>query len=203
LCAGTGLHTWALVKTGAHVIATDISPNSLKLLEQRIINAGGSVTTQVADIEFLPFEDSSFDVVVCAGSLSYGEPALVDTEIKRVLRLGGRLICVDSLNHNPIYRLNRWIQYMRGNRTKSTLQRMPSLLRIKALTNGFNHIETHYFGAASFAMPIIASLLGQRQAAVVSDFIDQAFSVQRSAFKFVLVAQDFFHKQEVSHDLKK
>lgn len=36
--AGSGQHTEVLVKSGADVTATDISPNSLKLLEQRIKN---------------------------------------------------------------------------------------------------------------------------------------------------------------------
>ena len=94
LGSGSGLYTWALVQTGAQVTATDISPNSLRLLHQRIVNIGGSVKTQVADIEALPFADDSFDVVTCAGSLSYGEPAIVDSEIKRVLRPGGFFVCV-------------------------------------------------------------------------------------------------------------
>lgn len=76
--AGSGLHTWSLVHSGAVVTATDISPNALKLLEQRIVNAGGAVVTQVADMECLPFEISSFDVIVRAGSLSYGDQQVVD-----------------------------------------------------------------------------------------------------------------------------
>lgn len=191
LGAGSGLHTWALVQTGARVTATDISPNALKLLEQRIVNAGDEkgVRTQVADIESLPFADDSFDVVTCAGSLSYGEPVLVDAEIKRVLRSGGLLICVDTLDHNPIYRLNRWLHYLRGERTKNTLQRMPDLARIEALINGFTSVDVHYFGALSFAMPVVAQLCGPKWAQTVSDFFDRLISVKRSAFKFVLVAK--------------
>ncbi|MHB9111375.1 MAG: class I SAM-dependent methyltransferase [Thermoleophilia bacterium] len=191
LAAGSGMHTWALVQTGARVTATDISPNSLKLLEQRIVNAGAGVRTQVADIESLPFADASFDVVACAGSLSYGEPALVDAEIKRVLLPGGLLVCVDSLNHNPIYRLNRWLQYCRGARTKNTLQRMPDLARIETLSNGFTSVNVHYFGALSFAMPTVAWLCGQKRALAASDLFDRLIGVKRSAFKFVLVARGY------------
>lgn len=189
LGAGSGLHTWALVQTGARVTATDISPNSLKLLEQRIVKGGGEVRTQVADMESLPFADSSFDVVACAGSLSYGEPALVDAEIRRVLRPGGLLVCVDSLNHNPIYRLNRRLHYWRGERTKSTLQRMPDNARIGTLSKGFTSVNMHYFGALSFAMPVVARLCGPKRAQAVSDLFDRLIRVKRSAFKFVLVAK--------------
>ena len=128
-------------------------------------------------------------MIVSAGSLSYGESYLVDTEIRRVLRPGGMLICVDSLNHNPVYRTNRWLHYLRGNRSKSTLKRIPDLARITALGEGFSTVNVRYFGALSFAMPVVALLLGENAAQASSDRIDQLVGVKRSAFKFVLVAQ--------------
>ena len=191
LGAGSGLHTWSLVQTGAVITATDISPNSLKLLIQCIEISGGHVTTQVADMESLPFADASFDVVACAGSLSYGEPARVNAEIRRVLRPGGVLICVDTLNHNPIYRINRWLHYLRGKRTKSTLKRMPDIERINALGDRFSKVNVYYFGALSFAMPVLARLLGEKAAQAVSNWFDQSIGLKRLAFKFVLVAQGF------------
>ncbi len=189
LAAGAGMHTSALLQTGAHVTATDISPLSLKILEQRFSDANGRLVTHVADMEALPFNDDMFDVVVCAGGLSYGEPSLVDSEIRRVLRPGGILICVDSLNHNPVYRANRWIHYLRGNRSKSTLKRMPDQARIKALGKGFSNVSVRYFGSISFAAPLIARLSGEKTAQELSDCIDQWIAVRRSAFKFVLVAR--------------
>jgi ubiquinone/menaquinone biosynthesis C-methylase UbiE len=191
LGAGAGLHTRALLQTGANVTASDISPNSLSLLEQRFHNTTGNLKTEVADMESLPFEASSFDVIASAGSLSYGDPYLVDAEIRRVLRPGGMLICVDSLNHNPVYRANRWLHYLRGNRSKSTLKRMPDLARIRSLGEGFSSVDVRFFGAMSFAMPGIARLFGENTARAASDRIDQLVGVRRSAFKFVLVAQGF------------
>lgn len=191
LGAGSGMHTRALLQTGAKVIASDISPNSLSLLRQRYRNKQDSIETVVADMENLPFEAKSFDVVVSAGSLSYGEPGLVDAEIRRVLRRGGMLICVDSLNHNPVYRLNRWLHYLRGNRSRSTLKRIPDLTRIQALGNGFSDVDVQYFGALSFTMPVVARLLGEASAKAISDRIDRWMCIRRAAFKFVLVAREF------------
>jgi len=189
LGAGAGLHTWALLQTEASVTASDISPNSLNLLKQRFQNTPGNLKTVVADMESLPFESSSFDVIASAGSLSYGEPHVVDVEIRRVLRPGGMLICVDSLNHNPVYRINRWLHYLRGNRTRSTLKRMPNLARIDELCDGFSNVNIDYFGASSFMMPVLSHFLGENSAQAASDRIDQLVGVRRSAFKFVLVAQ--------------
>jgi len=184
--SGTGLHTYMLVQTGARVVATDISSHSLAVLSQRIREG---VMVSAADMEALPFSDNAFDVVASAGSLSYGDPDRVDAEIKRVLRSGGSFICVDSLNHNPIYRFNRWVHYLRGRRTRSTLIRMPTIERIQSISKGFKSAEVRYFGAVSYLMPLFAFIVGQKHAANISDTIDRLLHVRRSAFKFVMVAK--------------
>lgn len=191
LGAGSGMHTRVLLQTGAQITASDISPKSLSLLKQRLHSIPGNLKTEVADMECLPFNDSSFDVITSAGSLSYGDPCLVDIEITRVLKPGGMLICVDSLNHNPVYRANRWLHHMLGNRSKSTLKRMPDLARIKTLGERFSSVNVRYFGAITFAMPVVARFFGENTAQATSDHIDQLVGTKRSAFKFVIVAQGF------------
>jgi SAM-dependent methyltransferase len=190
LGAGTGWHTGALLRSGATVTATDISPSSLALLVSSLGGvATGRLITRVADIENLPFDASSFDVVACAGSLSYGDPALVDAEILRVLRPGGAFVCVDSLNHNPVYRLNRWLNYKRGDRSLSTLKRMPDIPRIEKFSRHFASVDVRYFGSISWAMPLLKRVLGRDRAASASDAFDDLIRVRNSAFKFVLAAK--------------
>jgi SAM-dependent methyltransferase len=189
LGAGTGLHTLGVLRAGADLVASDISPNALRLLELRFRQIPGQLTTVVADMENLPFEASSFDSIVCAGALSYGDPHVVDAEIRRVLRPGGTLICVDSLNENPVYRMNRWVHWLCGNRSKSTLRRMPNLSRIEALGVGFSDVNVQFFGGLTFVMPVLARLLGADAARLVSDRFDRLCGVRRSAFKFVFVAE--------------
>lgn len=190
LAAGSGVHTQILLQMGAHVTATDISADSLRLLEQRVYAKAGALTTQVADMEELPFPDGMFDVVVSAGGLSYGDNQLVLQQIKRLLKPGGRFICVDSLNHHPVYRINRYIHFLRGNRSYSTLRRMPTykLIRQYQVTLG-GESAVAYFGGASWLIRIFSRLGFESFWAEVSDRFDSIFRVRRSAFKFVLMSK--------------
>ncbi|MDC0276877.1 class I SAM-dependent methyltransferase [bacterium] len=189
--AGTGLHTKSLLKTGAHVTATDISPNALNVLEMRYANirSSNNLKTITADIEELPFEKGYFDVVICAGSLSYGEKHKVDNEIRRVLGSFGNYICVDSLNNNPIYRVNRYIKYLCNKRSKMTILNMPTIKRLNSLKSLYNSVDIKYFGCISYLMPILSKILNVKKAASLSDAADNILSVKRSAFKFVICAQ--------------
>ena len=108
--SGIGAYSGILIRTGANVVASDISPKSLEVLKLRY-ESSSNLEVKVADMESLPFDDNSFDVICSVGSLSYGDPALVLNEIYRVLRSGGCFICLDSLNHHPIYVMNKCISF--------------------------------------------------------------------------------------------
>ncbi len=184
--AGTGRFTELLLITGARVTATDISEPSLQILNDRL-SQYDRLITQVADMENLPFEDSAFDFVFSAGSLSYGDNKQVMNEIYRVLEAGGRFVCVDSLNHNPFYRLNRWIQYRRGRRSKSTLVRMPTVSLIDTYAERFGSIQTQYYGAMLWLSPILNMFLNANQVGRFCAWTDRVINVSNSAFKFVMV----------------
>lgn len=189
LGAGTGNHTEVALSTGALVTASDISPASLEVLYRRYSPTYKNIATKVADLEALPFESNSFDMVLSAGSLSYGDNDLVRDEVFRVLRPGGYFICVDSLKANPIYDLNRYIHYLRGNRSYSTLKRIPSMQVIKNYSRIFCETSVDYFGSLSFFMPVLCPVLGEDKCAEISDSFDSLINVRRSAFKFVMCAK--------------
>ena len=189
--AGIGTHSKALLDTGAHVVISDISQISLDVVREKFTEKYENFVTKVADMESLPFPDSHFDAILCAGSLSYGDPLKVNSEIRRVLRNGGLLIFVDSLGHNPIYRLNRWFHFLRNNRTKSTLQRIPTITRIEQLTLGFSSVAISYFGGFIYLSPIIKRLFGAEAAVIFLNRLDFFLRIKKSAFKFVLLCRNF------------
>lgn len=189
LGAGTGMHSRILCAPGVDTTLSDISPSALEVLRRRFEVPQVAVTTVVTPMESTPFPDSSFDLVASAGSLSYADPSALDTEIARVLRPGGSFVCVDSLNHNPVYRLNRWVHWrIRGDRTRSTLLRMPTLARMDALGRRFQRWSLRGFGAWSWLWTPLSRLVGEAAAARCNDACDGLPGSRRLAFKFVFEA---------------
>jgi SAM-dependent methyltransferase len=185
--AGMGENTGFLIEMSYKVCATDISPKSVELMNNTFYESV-NFSAEVADMEILPFDSESFDVVCSAGSLSYGDNTVVMNEIYRVLKPGGVMIVVDSLNNNPIYRFNRYMHYLKGNRSKSTLARMPTVSLIDKYTKKFGYAEVKYFGAVTWIFPLLSKVLTEKVMTEFSNWIDVVFNIKRSAFKFVMMA---------------
>jgi ubiquinone/menaquinone biosynthesis C-methylase UbiE len=103
--AGTGIVTRAVSEAvpEARIVATDINPAVVKFAAQRL--SSERVTFQPADAQDLPFEDGSFDLVLCLfGAMFFPDKLLANREARRVLRSDGRylLVTFDRLDLNPI-----------------------------------------------------------------------------------------------------
>jgi len=184
--AGMGENTGPLLDMSFRVTSTDISPKSVEVMNT-IFSEHANFSAKVADMEKLPFNNESFDVVCSAGSLSYGDNDVVMNEIYRVLKQEGVMIVVDSLNDNPIYRFNRYMHYLKGNRSKSTLIRMPTINLIDQYTEKFGYAEVKFFGAITWTFPLLSKILSEQVLTKLSNWIDVKFNIKRSAFKFVLL----------------
>ena len=185
--AGMGENTEQLLKMSyKEVCATDISSLSVKLMNLKF-SKYKNFSSKVADMEKLPFKNQSFDAVCSAGSLSYGDNSLVMREIYRVLKAGGYAVLVDSLNDNPIYKFNRYINYLRGRRSASTLKRMPDINLIDKLIMKFGYGKVKFFGSLTWVFPILRLVLSEKLIFKFSNWFDNKFRIKKSAFKFVLI----------------
>jgi SAM-dependent methyltransferase len=103
--AGTGIVTRALHKGApqAQIVATDVNPAMLAVAAQKL--RSDSVSFQPADAQNLPFDDESFDLVVCQfGVMFYPDKVRAHQEARRVLRSNGHylLVSFDRLDRNPV-----------------------------------------------------------------------------------------------------
>ena len=185
--AGMGENTSSLLDMSFKVTSTDISSKSVEVMRNKF-SKYSNFSVEVADMEKLPFNNESFDVVCSAGSLSYGDNDTVLNEIHRVLKPDGVFIVIDSLNNNPIYRFNRYMHYLKGDRSKSTLIRMPTMSLIDKYTGKFGHAKVKFFGTITWAFPLLSKVLSEQALTKLSNLIDTRFNIRGSAFKFVMMA---------------
>ncbi len=186
IAAGTGENTFRLIKMKFNVCATDISPRSVEVMSKKY-SKYKNFSSKVADMEKLPFKNESFDVICSTESLSYGNNNRVMNEIYRILKLGGRVVLLDSLNDNPIYRFNRYINYIKGNRSLSTLKRMPNVNLIDKYIKKFGYGKVKFFGSITWLFPILKIVLSEKLITKSSNWVDQTLKVKKSAFRFVLI----------------
>ena len=103
--AGTGIVTRAVTEAvpEATIVATDVNPAVVEFAAQHVRSE--RVTFQRADAQDLPFEDATFDLVLCVfGVMFFPDKIRANAEARRVLGPGGRylLVTFDRLDLNPV-----------------------------------------------------------------------------------------------------
>jgi ubiquinone/menaquinone biosynthesis C-methylase UbiE len=106
--AGTGVVTEALSRAlpDAVIVATDLNQAMLDEAARKV--PAGNVSFRQADALNLPFEDSSFDLVLCQfGVMFFPDKVAGNAEARRVLRDGGHYLLViwDSIDRNLATRI--------------------------------------------------------------------------------------------------
>jgi ubiquinone/menaquinone biosynthesis C-methylase UbiE len=103
--AGTGVVTAALADAlpKAEIVATDLNQAMLDVAAERVTAA--NVRFREADALNLPFDDGSFDLVVCQfGVMFFPDKVAGNAEAHRVLRDGGHYLVAiwDEIERNPL-----------------------------------------------------------------------------------------------------
>jgi ubiquinone/menaquinone biosynthesis C-methylase UbiE len=103
VAVGTGRNL-PLYRDDVILTGVDLSPGMLAFARQRAGELGRHVELREAPAEQLPFDDSSFDTVVCTLAVcAVADRAAAIAEMSRVLRPGGRLLLLDHLER-------RWVR---------------------------------------------------------------------------------------------
>jgi SAM-dependent methyltransferase len=95
VAAGAGNVSIPAAATGAHVVASDLTPELLDRGRADAEAAGVALQWRVADAENLPFEDDTFDAVTsCVGVMFAPHHQAAADEMIRVCRPGGRIALI-------------------------------------------------------------------------------------------------------------
>jgi 2-polyprenyl-6-hydroxyphenyl methylase/3-demethylubiquinone-9 3-methyltransferase len=105
---GPGLHLLALAGEFDASIGTDLSPEMIRVARERATASAWAerVSLRVDPAETLAtVEDASVDVALCVGAMEHMlDPPAVLHQVHRVLRRGGRLVCLTPNGGNWWYR---------------------------------------------------------------------------------------------------
>ena len=103
---GPGETAAMLMQHGYHVWGLDIAESMVRCARERC----RADRFQVGDIEAMPFQDGTFDCVVCLGVLEYLDAdAVALSEIERVLKPGGRAVVSTPSASSPFYHMDRLV----------------------------------------------------------------------------------------------
>lgn len=83
-----------------HYTGIDLTPKMIEVAQAKNLKG---VDWVVGDCENLPFEENSFDAIICSNSFHhYPDPQAFFHSVKRALRPGGRLILQDYTAPGPV-----------------------------------------------------------------------------------------------------
>jgi len=111
---GTGLNL-PHYPEGVRLTGLDLSPEMLALAAGSAGEIARKVDLQEGDAQELPFADGCFDTVVCTYALcNVPDEVRVISEMRRVLKPGGRLILVDHVRSTvkPIFWTQRLYEFI-------------------------------------------------------------------------------------------
>jgi ubiquinone/menaquinone biosynthesis C-methylase UbiE len=132
---GPGVIIDALINHGHHVVGIDITSDMVKEANRTIqkYSSNGSACL-LADIEALPFKNSSFDVVICSGVLQYLPTDQLSTrEMSRLIKNNGLLIVTlpnilrINILFDPFYYFFRGTKYISHKLFKNNMRRIKEL----------------------------------------------------------------------------
>jgi len=131
------------------ITGIELSPGMLAIARQRATDLGRDVDLREGDAEHLPFDDASFDTVLCALSLcTIPRPATALGEMRRVLVPGGRLLLLDHIGSTwpPVYAAQWLVQQITARAAGEYFTRR-QLPLVKAA--GFQIVETERLKAGT------------------------------------------------------
>jgi ubiquinone/menaquinone biosynthesis C-methylase UbiE len=153
IAPGPGYFALEMARRGARVTGLDISPTMVEIATGHAKESGLAVDFRQGDATKLPFQDGSFDLIVCQAAFkNFLHPVQVLDEMHRVLRSGG-LAVIDDMRREAT--LGEIVTETRGMRTGLLTEAVTTGIllglrrRAKSVSEFFRLAEASAFGTCS------------------------------------------------------
>lgn len=142
---GDGAQSFHLARNGASVVGIDIADNSIRMAKEQAEREGLSdrLSFQVMDCENLAFPDDSIDIIVAASVLHHLDLPRAYSEMARVLKKSGAIICIEPLGHNPLIQAYR--RRTPDLRTRWEIDHILKLDQVDLAKKFFNRVQIRFF----------------------------------------------------------
>lgn len=108
---GPGFLSIELAKRGFQVRAVDISKTFIEIARRNAAAEGVEARFELGSAADLPVEDASVDFVVCRAAFkNFSEPVKALSEMRRVLRPGGKALLIDMRRDAKVEEIKRYVE---------------------------------------------------------------------------------------------
>lgn len=146
---GDGQYSLLMAESGASVDGVDISEISVQNAAAEAAKRGLRVNFEVMDCEQMTFPDNTFDLINVNGVLHHMDLGRAYSELARVLKPGGSVVCAEAIAHNPIFHGYRKLTpHLRTEFETQHILRRKDVLGAKRY---FNRIECKFFHLVNLA----------------------------------------------------
>ena len=170
---GNGENALFAASCGAEAIGIDISPEGVANARLNAKKAGleDRCRFEIMDGEQMTFPDNTFDLAVEYGALHHVDLERAVSELLRVLKPGGEMICVEALRHNPLIHLYR--KKTPHLRTSWEVEHILRVQDLRTVRNHFERVQVRFFHLLVLAAVPFRKTRFFRPLRVALDKIDQ------------------------------
>lgn len=142
---GNGENAFLSAQLGSNAVGIDISPDAIEYANKKKfdLKLESKCNFQVMDGENLTFEDNYFDLAIEYGALHHVELNPTLSELSRVLKKDGEMLCIETLRHNPF--INWYRKKTPQMRTDFEVEHILGIESIEDFKRYFENVDVKFF----------------------------------------------------------
>lgn len=149
---GSGENGIFAANCGSDVIGIDISPEGVENATNNAhkFNLQDACKFEEMDGENMSFADQTFDIAVEYGALHHVDLDKALSELARVLKPGGQMMCIEAMRHNPL--IHAYRKRTPHLRTEWEVEHILGVESFDVMKKYFKTVEAKYFHLTTLAL---------------------------------------------------